>query len=168
MGFVGYLRGNNDFYGSLLEVPQLQLGYQYQRGSTVLELGATTGAVLVGRSRTGHARRVLGSGLEVGAYGALQLPWMRLGVDLTRLPTDDGLSAPVNVAEGTLCARRAPFAICADARMTSTDALILPDEPASKVRSVYAGLLLGFTREGEAVIRPQDASAPQGRRDRTR
>ena len=93
---------------------------------------------------------------------------MRLGVDLTRLPTDDRLSAPVNVAEGTLCARSAPFAICADARMTSTDALILPDEPTSKVRSVYAGLLLGFTREGEAVIGPHDASAPEGHRDRTR
>ena len=56
----------------------------------------------------------------------------------------------LTVAEGTLCARLAPFAICADARATFTDARVLPDEPASKVRSVYGGLLLGFTREGRS------------------
>jgi hypothetical protein len=147
-GLVGYLRGNDAFYGSLLELPQLQLGYQYLRGSTVIELGATSGAVLVGRSRTGEAvRRVLGAGMEIGAYGALQLPWVRLGLNLTRLPTDDGLSAPVDVAEGTLCARLAPLALCADARATFTEAVVSPDAPASEVRSVYAGLSLGFTRE---------------------
>jgi hypothetical protein len=147
-GLVGYLRGNDAFYDSLLEVPQLQLGYQYLRRSTVIELGATSGAVLVGRSRIGEAtRRVLGAGIEIGAYGAVQLPWGRLGINLTRLPTDDALSAPVDVAEGTLCARVAPLALCADARATFTEAVVAPGAPASEVRSLYAGLSVGFTRE---------------------
>jgi hypothetical protein len=148
IGAFGYMRGNSLFYGSLLELPQFQVGYQYQHGKTVLELGATTGAALVGRSRTGDTeRRVLGAGFELGGYAAVQLPWLRFGASTMRLPAHDALSAPVYVAEGTLCGRAIGFAICSDMRVTSTDAVAAPGAPASEVRSVYAGLSLGFTRE---------------------
>lgn len=147
LGFFGYLRGNNDFYGSLIELPQLQLGYQYQNGKTVLELGATGGAVLVGRSRTGDAeRRVLGHGFERGGYVAIQLPWLRLGASAMRLPVHDRLSTPVDVVEGTLCARLHGVALCTDARATVTDAFTAPGT-STEVTSVYAGLSLGITRE---------------------
>jgi hypothetical protein len=147
-GAFGYLRGNDAFYASLLELPQVQVGYQYLRGRTVLELGMTSGAVLVGRHRVGEAeRRIVGGGLEIGSYAALQVPWVRLGATLARLPTDDGLGTPVRVAEGTLCVIAAPFAICADGRATSTDAIVAPGVAPSEVRSLYAGLAFGFTRE---------------------
>jgi hypothetical protein len=149
MGLHGYLRGNDSYYASLIELPQLQLGYQYMRGNTVVELGGKAGAVLTGRERIGDARRMLGTGLEYGGYGALQLPWMRAGLELSRLPVDDAVSTRVDVAEGTLCVRGAPFAICADARAAFTKAELSANEPASRVRSVYAGLLLGFTAEGK-------------------
>jgi hypothetical protein len=144
-GLLGAIRGNDMFYDSLLELPQLQLGYQYLRGKTVLELGATTGAVLVGRHRTGEmVRRIVGAGFEVGGYAALQLPWLRLGAAATQLPTNDELSTPVRVAEGNLCALLSPIAICADARATIADAVVSPGAAPSEVRSMYAGLSVGM------------------------
>ena len=112
VGMYGYIRGNDAYYGSLLELPQLQFGYQYMRGKVVLELGGTAGAVLVGRSRTGDTeRRVLGAGYERGGYLAIQFPWVRLGLNGSRLPVNDDWSAPVDVFEGALCARALGMAL---------------------------------------------------------
>jgi hypothetical protein len=148
LGFLGYIRGNDAYYASLLELPQLQVGYQLQRGKTVVELGATGGAVLVGRSRVGDAgRRVLGDGFEYGGYAAIQIPWARLGVSSMRLPTNDALSAPVDVFEGTLCARVGGFALCGDARRMATRAAVGVEAPERHVKSLYAGITLGVTRE---------------------
>lgn len=147
-GALGYLRGNDAFYASLIDFPQVQLGYQYLHGRTLIELGATSGAVLTGRFRAGEAEtRVLGAGLEVGAYAALQIPWFRFGFSAMRLPTNDALSGPVQTAEGTLCAIATPFAICADARATRADAITVPGAAPVEVSAVYAGLAFGFTRE---------------------
>ncbi len=147
-GALGYLRGNDAFYASLLELPEVDIGYQYLRGATVLELGITSGAVLVGRERVGEAEtRLLGAGLELGGYAAVHVPWVRLGVKAMRLPTKDGIDAPVRVAEGTLCVLATPFAICTDARVAVTDAITLPGAAPSEVRSLYGGLAFGFTRE---------------------
>jgi hypothetical protein len=147
-GIFGYLRGNDAFYASLIDLPQVQLGYQYLHGRTVIELGATSGAVLTGRFRAGEAEtRILGAGLEVGGYAALQIPWFRLGLSAMRLPTNDALSSPVRTAEGTLCAIATPFAICADARATQADAIAFSGAAPVEVTSVYAGLAFGLTRE---------------------
>jgi hypothetical protein len=146
-GLLGYLRGNDAFYASLLEVPQLQVGYQYMRGITVLELGATSGVALVGRERAGDAaRRILGDGFEVGGYAAVQVPWVRFGVRAMDLPTKDALGSHVQLVEGTLCGIAAPLAICADARMSRMDAFT-PSGPIREVISTHAGFSLGFTRE---------------------
>jgi hypothetical protein len=148
VGMYGYIRGNDAYYGSLLELPQLQLGYQYMHGKVVVELGATAGAVLVGRSRTGDSeRRVLGAGFERGGYVALQFPWLRLGLSGSRLPVNDGLPAPVDVFEGALCAHVGGFALCTDGRATKTDAIVVSGQTASTVHSLYTGVTVGFTRE---------------------
>jgi hypothetical protein len=147
-GAFGYLRGNDAFYASLLELPQVQIGYQYLRGATVFELGATSGAVLTGRFRAGEAEtRVLGAGLEVGAYAAVHIPWFRIGISGMRLPGNDRLSSPVHTAEGTACVIAAPFAICGDARLSITDAIVVASAPATEVRSLYGGLAFGLTSE---------------------
>jgi len=147
-GVLGYLRGNDAFYSSLLELPQVQIGYQYLLGWTVIEVGATSGAVLAGRQRMGEAEvRHLGAGLEAGGYLAVHIPWFRFDATINRLPTSDALSTPVRSAEGTFCALAAPIAICADARATVTDAMTAPGTAPSEVRLLYAGLSFGFTRE---------------------
>jgi hypothetical protein len=147
-GALGYLRGNDAFYASLFELPELELGYQYLRGRTVIEIGATSGVLLIGRQRIGEAEtRHLGGGLEVGAYAALQVPWVRLGLRAMRLPTNDGLASAVRVAEGTLCVVAAPFAVCGDARAMATDAMVFPGALPSEVSALYGGFSFGFTRE---------------------
>jgi hypothetical protein len=147
-GMNAYLRGNDAYYASLVELPQLQIGYQYFHDNTLVELGATTGAVLVGRSRTdGSAMRTTGDGLEFGGYAALQLAWLRFGIGATRLPASDGLSQSVQVFEGNLCVRMPPAAFCADARSTNTYATIMPGAPASEVSSLHTGITMGFSRE---------------------
>lgn len=145
-GAQGWVLGNDAFYSSLLELPRVEAGYQYMRGTTVLELGATTGVVLAGRWRGGDAEtRRLGRGFETGAYVVVQVPWLRLGASAMRLPTTDALQSPVDVGEVTLCMIHAPFAVCADARAMRADAFA--SGAASEVRAVHAGLTLGFTRE---------------------
>lgn len=147
-GLFGYVRGNDAFYASLLELPQLQLGYQYLRGTTVFELGVTSGAVLTGRFRAGEAEtRVLGAGLEIGSYAAVHVPWFRIGASAMRIPGNDGLAAPVRTLEGTACVIAAPFAICGDARFSVTDAVVTPAAPLEEVRSTYGGVAFGFTSE---------------------
>ena len=89
----------------------------------------------------------MGGGLEVGAYAALHVPWVRLGLRAMRLPTNDGLTSPVRVVEGTLCVVAAPFAACGDARAMATNAIVSPGAPASEVSAFYGGLSFGFTRE---------------------
>lgn len=146
-GAHGFLLGNDAFYSSLLELPRVEAGYQYMRGTTVFELGATTGVVLTGRWRTGDAdTRRLGRGFETGAYVVVQAPWIRLGASAMRVPTADALQSSVDVAEGTLCVIHAPFAVCADARAMRGAAFTAPGA-SSEVRALYAGLTIGFTRE---------------------
>jgi hypothetical protein len=145
-GVEGYLLGNDAFYSSLLELPQIQLGYQYMRGITVYELGAKNGAVLAGRWRAGEgdARR-LGDGFELGGYATMQVPWLRLSVSATRLPTRDVLSSAIDVAEGTLCLLAAPIGACLDARLMQGRVLFAGAPSDASV--AYVGLTLGFTRE---------------------
>jgi hypothetical protein len=147
-GVQGYLRGNDAYFGSLLELPQLQLGYQYMRGTTVFEIAVTSGVVLTGRERVGDAeRRVLGNGLEAGGYVVVQGPWLRLGMRAMRLPTHDALGPDVAVTETTLCVIRTPIAICADGRAAFTQAIPSPAATPIATRSFYGGLTLGLSRE---------------------
>ena len=145
-GLEGYLLGNDAFYASLLELPQLQLGYQYMRGTTVFEIGAKTGIVLTGRWRGGDSQARHLGGAEAGAYLAVQVPWVRVGASATRLPTDDRLQSSVDVAQGTLCFMSTPVAICADARAMRADAINAAGG-VSHVQAFYGGLALGLTRE---------------------
>jgi hypothetical protein len=140
----GYILGDDAFYASLLELPQVQLGWQWSRGHAVIELAATTGVVLTGRFRAGDAEtRQMGHGFAFGGHASLQVPWVRLSLEAEQLPSYDSLSAPVDVARGTLCAVAYPMAICADGRAEQTRAMVGTSEPL--VTAAYAGITLGFT-----------------------
>lgn len=142
----GYIMGDDAFYASLLELPQVQVGWQWSRGHAVIEVAGTTGVVLTGRFRAGDAEtRQMGHGFAFGGHASLQVPWVRLSVEAEQLPSYDSLSAPVNVARGTLCAVAYPMAICADGRAEQTRALLGTGVSESLVTAAYAGITLGFT-----------------------
>ena len=112
--------------------------------AAVIEVAATTGVVLTGRFRAGDAEtRQMGHGFAFGGHASLQVPWVRLSLEAEQLPSFDSLSAPVNVARGTLCAVAYPMAICADGRAEQTRATVGTSEPL--VTAAYAGITLGFT-----------------------
>jgi hypothetical protein len=145
-GAQGYLLGDDAFASSLIELPQIQLGWQWSRGYEVIEVAGTTGVAITGRFRAGEAQaRNIGQGFTYGGHASLQVPWVRISLEAERLPTDDAIAHPVDVATGTACAVASPLAICVDARAMQARAFVAGAEP--QVRALYAGLTLGFTGE---------------------
>jgi hypothetical protein len=141
----GYLFGNNAFYSSLIELPQLQLGWQWSTGHAVAEIAGTAGVVLTGRFRAGDAAtREMGTGGAYGGHLSVQVPWIRVSAMFERLPSEDGL-APVDMGMATLCAVASPVAICADGLVEQSNALVAGGDPF--VRAAYGGITLGFTGE---------------------
>jgi hypothetical protein len=140
-GGLGYLQGNNTYETSLLEPSQLQLGWQWSRGATVLEAAATGGFALAGSFSAQSAEsRTLGAGVAYGGYAALQTAEARLSILAERLPSDDGLG-PVDRA-GVLACVRLPLAVCADAHLLQAQARTDGSELWARVW--YGGMTVGM------------------------
>ena len=152
VGMQGWLQGNAQLYSSLLELPLAQLGYQFTRGKTVIELGLQAGPVLTGRYSVGDdASRKLGGTFEGTAYGALHFERMRLDASFMRVETRHPLTnehAPIDFARATLCALGSPIALCGDV-WSYTGVVRMPDAAgvslASNARALYVGVLVGFS-----------------------
>jgi len=144
-GGVGYILGDDAFFSSLLELPQVQAGWQWSKGHAVIEAAVTSGAVLTGRYRAWRAdTRDLGTGLGYGGHVSLQIPWIRLSASAERLSSGDALPY-VDVAMATLCAVASPIAICGDAFVEQSQAEVAG--ASQFVRTEYVGLTVGFTGE---------------------
>jgi hypothetical protein len=144
-GMKGWMIGNDVFYSSLLELPQLQVGWQWSQGHAVAEIGATGGMALTGRFRSWEEpSRGLGTAFAYGGRASLQIPWVRLSASVERLPPGDSLDS-VDVGMTTLCIVASPLAICGDALVEQGHFASAGSE--AFVRSVYGGLTLGFTGE---------------------
>ena len=66
--------GNKYLWDSAIELPQLQLGYQWLVPRSVIDVAMKGGYVIVGRHNTGDAgSRDLDGSLELGAIGALHV-----------------------------------------------------------------------------------------------
>ncbi len=157
-GFRAYMLGNNHFYSSLLEVPQVLLGYQFTKGPGILELGARGGAVLAGRYNAGdEGRRKLGDGVEYGGYAGVHLDLAHLEASYTRLSPGDSPEGPVDMWQGSLCGQAFLVSLCADARYFKGDqalpASVSPGD-ASAARTFYVGFTVGLGHQGPEVIRP--------------
>ena len=141
-GIDAYMMGNDVFYASLLELPQVQGGWQWSRGNAVLEAAATTGVALTGRFRSGAAETRDLAGFTYGGHLSVQVPWVRLSAVAER-QEGSGSTSPVDTATASLCLMTAPIALCADGRGQQTVARLMTYE--QEVRAAYAGITLGFT-----------------------
>jgi len=150
IGIAGELLGNQRFYFSRLSLPIAEIGYQYIKGRTVLELGARGAPVITGRYNTGHrTRRELGGGsLEWGGYLAVHGKVGRVDVSYMRIEADDNFpGGPVNVLRGNGCVYVSRIGICADGMYLRGDAYfslpLLAGVVTRDVRSFYGGLTIG-------------------------
>jgi hypothetical protein len=146
VGAAGSLQGNDAFYFSYLELPEMQAGYQYQDGQSpetrkiTLEIGARTGPVLTGRYTTGQNTRSVLSGFEWGGYGAVHLPFGRLDAKFARFP---GTAGPVDVISGIACGHLGKtFALCVDGMLLRGDAPGI--SPARRTDAIYVGGTVGL------------------------
>jgi hypothetical protein len=138
--FRGELLGNSEFYFSRLELPEGQIGFQVLARSVQLEVGATIAPVLAGRLRVGSGdSRDLGGSMAAGAFATIQSAHLQLTADVVRIDAR-GDPGPVKMAQGLLCARTFPIALCADARAIG-DTYSGPTDQ----RVFYGGITLGLT-----------------------
>ena len=145
LGARGWLMGNNYLYSSLLEVPQIQLGWQWLQRGKVVELAGRTGPVLVGRYNTGDdAFRRLGDAFEVGGHAAMHFEPAHLEAAYTRVyATSPG--GAVDMVQGSVCGQAFVLAICVDGRYFRGDQR-LGGSPGSfgPAEAFYGGLTIGI------------------------
>jgi len=145
LGARGWLLGNNYLYSSMLEVPQLQLGWQWLQRGKVVEVAGRTGPVLVGRYNTGDdAFRKLGDAFEVGGHAAVHLEPGHLELGYTRVyATSPG--RPVDMVQGSICGQALVLAICVDGKYFRGDQRLggVPDA-FGPAEAFYGGLTIGI------------------------
>jgi hypothetical protein len=144
-GFDGRMQGNDKLYFSTLELPRLQLGWQYLGGKTLVEAGARGGAVLAGRYNPGDegVRRL--SGIEYGAFATAQVDWLRMEGTAYRIDSrSTGNGRAVDVGRASVCAVAGKVGICGDAMFLRGDADLGPNAGGVQAAmSTYAGVSLG-------------------------
>lgn len=142
LGLRAHLLGNQKFYSSRVELPQLQLGYQLLDQRMQLELGGRGGFVLIGRQNALDGRRPLGDALDFGGYTALRFESLRLEADCTRTRARSSApGTPVDELSGLLCGIAPPFGVCLDARYYRGD--VRTGQGVRLAQSTYVGLAIG-------------------------
>jgi hypothetical protein len=142
LGLRGYLSGNDLFYASLFELPQLQVGYQWSRSSLQTEIAARGGYVLYGRYRVDAWREKLDRSPTLGAFGAFRVPIALFELSYTHLFTEKGRArSDSDEIVAMACATPDPIVACIDMRYKNmkTMAPIAISVSAAKGRSIYLG-----------------------------
>jgi len=144
-GIEALVGGDSLLYQSLLELPQVQLGYQYLAGVSLLEIAARSGFAILGRSNTGeHASRTLDQGIDVGAMATAKVgPMLAAGEWSHFVARGDG--APVDWLAVSLCGIARPVAVCTEVRAVVED-VTLPSSVATSSRVTEVGLTVGTGR----------------------
>jgi hypothetical protein len=148
-GYEGAFFGNTYLWDSSLEVPQLQLGYQwlglYPRAQ-VVDVALKGGYVLFGRFDPGdEAKRRLDGSPEVGGIASIHLGLLDVRAIYTRTyARHDG--GPVDQVEGALCARVLSLIVCETMRYEVGD-VRLPSSGALRSAEVsFVGLRVGTAK----------------------
>jgi hypothetical protein len=125
--------GNKYLWDSAVEIPQAHVGYQWMRGSNVIDLALKGGYILVGRHNTGDTgSRRLDGAPEMGAIGILHLPHVDLRAKYScivpRRAGDD-----VQWFEAALCATTRSLVLCTTSRYERGDVRVRGELRASEV-----------------------------------
>lgn len=139
LGGRGFLLGNDSLYASLLELPELELGYQLLNDELHLELAGHVGAVLAGRYRPEDERRRLGSAFAWGGLAAARLGPVDVDLDWSRIePGSSSDESALDMITGLVCGGAHFFGLCFDVRVFSGTVGGLRE-----IESVFLGLSAG-------------------------
>lgn len=140
-GFEASFFGNKYLWDSLLELPQLHLGYQWLVPGSVADVALKGGYVLLGAHNTGDgSARDLGGSLEWGAIGSLHLGPVDLNATYSRIyPRHEG--TPVDLVESAFCGNASRVSLCTNFRYEYGDVRV-PGGRMQNARVSYVGLTL--------------------------
>jgi hypothetical protein len=147
LGLRGMIQGNDDFYFSFFEIPNLDVGYQLHLDWLMVEGGLRAGPVWTGKyDPRRRAGRDVGIAPEWGAFGTAIAGPAMFDASLFRVEDDQ----PMHAGLAKLCLAYV-VGICADAEFVNGDVLTLLDlndptgvQQADSVTTLYLGLSLGF------------------------
>jgi hypothetical protein len=141
--------GDPLLYQSLLELPQVHVGYQLVDGAMLLEVAGRAGLSLFGQSNTGHAAtRPLDRVLDAGGMVTARVgPVLVTGGWSHLVASAPG--GPVDWVDGSVCASARKVALCTDARLVVGDVRVasgaaLSTTVATGVVARQVGLVVGF------------------------
>jgi hypothetical protein len=145
LGGRGFLLGHPVFYASMIELPQIQLGYQILRGDFHLELSARGGPVLAGRLKPGDDRRKLGGTFEWGGHLALGAGPLDLAVEFSHIEArGEDASGGVNIVSALLCGGARTLGACFDAKWFQS----ATDQRSERVDALLLAVTLGSSAGG--------------------
>jgi hypothetical protein len=148
LGGRAQVYGNDELYTSLVELPELQLGYQLLERDLHFELAGRGGAVLVGRYNPANASRPLGKAFEWGGIASLRVNAVHLDVEFMRIEARSSApETPVDVLSAMLCGAVFPLGICLDMRRHSGEVRPRSGGPSLDLESTYVGLTVGAGNE---------------------
>ena len=140
----GLVQASPALFHSLLEAPELQLGYQYLSPGKLAEAGLKSGYVLAGYYRADDGNRPLGASFEWGAFANVNVDPFRLRGTLTRILA--GAPSPaLNVLEAEVCSRARPVVFCADTQVFFGETGDRSRATLQPSRAAQFGITIGFS-----------------------
>jgi hypothetical protein len=147
VGAEGGIFGNKYLWDSMLEVPQLHLGYQWLvPDGSVVDVAMKGGYVLFGRHNVGDAgSQSLDGSPEVGGIGTLHLGPVDLRATYTRFFPRHGAEA-VDELESVLCGRTRWLVICETVRYEVGDVRVGPRGDLRSSQVSFIGITLAVPK----------------------
>lgn len=143
LGLRAHYRYHQHFHSSLLELPQLELGYAYLRKTLHLEVGVRGGPVLTGRYGVdGGATTNLSGTFEVGGYLAFGARPVRFDLEASRVRLDAGPEGPVESIDALLCGALSRPIVCFHGSAARGD--LLGVAGLTRATATYIGLTVGI------------------------
>jgi hypothetical protein len=164
LGLRGQLLGNGAFYGSTLELPVGQAGFQLLRDHELLiELAVSAAPMLVGRYNVdGASPRRLGGSFDYGGHLALRWHALHLEANYLRaVPGDDSRLGALDWLTLELCGSAKPLAACFDARYLSGDVSSSSADDVVRARTWYLGAQFGLLTEAQPQAKQRRAADQQ-------
>lgn len=145
-GLRAYLFGNDLFYTSSVELPQVQAGVDWSNSRIQVEIAARGGLVLVGRYRVGQLRVKPGQSPTLGAFGSFRIPNALVEFSWTHLFAEGKSNfSDYDEIRAIACAVPHPLVVCADVGYKRAGSMDKANtaHPA-RGRTVYVGATLSI------------------------